>query len=101
MYSSNVKYESMDDTFKLLLADNTTVDWNPIIFAIWYQKTDILQYFCSHPRVFVRNCLTTPFLIESENCGEYEETNEEKFIKEKTEIFCLILSVMLNDKNTF
>lgn len=101
MYASNVKHEFKDETFNLLLADNSTMDWNPIIFAIFYQKLDILKYFCEHPRVYVRNCLTTPFLIESENCGEYEETSEEKFIREKTEIFCLILAAMLQNKHIF
>jgi hypothetical protein len=100
-YKSQVKYESQDETFKLLLSDNSTLDWNPLIFAIFYQKLDILQYFCESQKVYVRNCLTTPFLIESDCGGEYEETNEERFIKEKTEIFCLILAIMVNNKQIF
>ena len=94
-----MKYESNDDTFRLLISDNQTTEWNPIIFAIFYQKLDVLKYFCEHSIVYVRNCLTNPFLIESEE--DFEDEQEEKFIKEKTEIFCLMLSIMLNDKHTF
>ena len=100
-YKAQVKYESQDETFKLLLSDNSTADWNPLIFAIFYQKLDIVKYFCESKRVYVRNCLTTPFLIESDCGGEYEETSEERFIKEKTEIFCLVLAIMVNDKQVF
>jgi hypothetical protein len=88
-----VKYRPVDDTMNILLGDNTTIDWNPLIFAIFYQKLDIVQYLCDHPSVYVRNCLTTPFIIETDEDIECED--DEKFIKEKTEVFALVLSIML------
>jgi hypothetical protein len=82
-----------------LLEDNTTLDWNPLVFAIFYQKKDMVEFLCEHPLVYVRNCLTAPFIIETFEDPENED--EEKFIKEKTELFCLVLSVMLQDKEIF
>jgi len=98
-YRSNVQYEPPDETFSLLLQDGNTLDWNPAIFAIFYRKIDVLKYFCEHNEVFIRNCLLTPFLIETEEDGEF--SNEEKFVQEKTEIFCLVLPLMIQDAETF
>jgi hypothetical protein len=33
-----------DDTLSFLLAEQTT-DWNPLIFTVFYQRLDMLQYF--------------------------------------------------------
>ena len=90
----------MDDTIKLLLAENSTYDWNPLIFAIFYQKQSIVEFFCEHEMVYVRNCLTTPFIIEAEE--EIDDGgDEEKFIKEKTELMGLIFCIMLKNKDMF
>jgi hypothetical protein len=94
-----VKYTPIDDTISLLLADNSTADWNPLIFSIFYNKLDIVEYFCENNLVYVRNCLTTPFIIETDE--DVEDDSEEKFIKEKTELFCLIMCVMMNAKDIF
>lgn len=93
IYQSNVKYIPSDETIQLLLADNSTYEWNPLIFAIFYQKKDIVEYFCESKRVYARNCLTTPFIIEIDE--DAEDLDEEKFIKEKSEMFCLVMCIML------
>jgi hypothetical protein len=36
MVKSNVKYEPVDETIQCLLGDQSTIDWNPLIFAIFY-----------------------------------------------------------------
>jgi hypothetical protein len=41
----------------------------------------------------VRNCLTTPFIIETDE--DIEGEDDEKFIKEKTEVYALVLCIML------
>mmetsp|Transcript_40850 Transcript_40850/g.30066 ORF Transcript_40850/g.30066 Transcript_40850/m.30066 type:complete len:152 (+) Transcript_40850:2448-2903(+) len=97
-YSSNVQYEPPDETFALLLQDQNTVDWNPLIFAIFYRKLDILKYLCENKSVYVRNCLLAPFLIETE---DDEFCSEEKFVQEKTEIFCLVIALMIQDVHVF
>ena len=43
--------------------------------------------------------MTTPFIIETDE--DVEADDEEKFIKEKTELFCLVLCLMLNNKDIF
>lgn len=47
----------------------------------------------------MRNCLTTPFIIEADD--DIEAEDEEKFIKEKTEIFPLVMCLMMNNKEIF
>ena len=42
MYQSNVKYIPSDETIQILLADNSTYEWNSLIFAIFYQKREIV-----------------------------------------------------------
>ena len=66
----------------MLITDSTTTDWNPIIFAIFYQKLDILEYFCSSPLVYVRSCLVKPFLleVEEEDRIDMDGEDDEKFI---------------------
>lgn len=99
MYQSNVKYIPTDETIQILLADNSTYEWNPLIFAIFYQKFDIVEYFCENKNVYIRNCLTTPFIIEVDE--DAEDLDEEKFIKEKTEMFGVIMCIMLNNMKIF
>ncbi len=94
-----MKYTPTDETIQILLADGSTVEWNPLIFAIFYQKKEIVEYLCESKKVYVRNCLTTPFIIEVDE--DAEDLDEEKFIKEKTEIFCLVLCIMLNNRDIF
>lgn len=99
MFESNIKYIPSDETINILLADNSTYEWNPLIFAIFYQKKDMVEFFCENKNVYVRNCLTSPFIIEVDE--DAEELDEEKFIKEKTEMFGLILCIMLQNKEIF
>lgn len=93
MFETHVKCIPSDETINILLADNSTYEWNPLIFAIFYQKLDIVQFFCENKNVYVRNCLTSPFIIEVDEDGD--ELDEEKFIKEKTELFALVMCIML------
>ena len=101
MYVSNVKTVPNDDTVKILLVDQTTFDWNPLIFSIFYQRLDMVQYFCECGQVYVRNCLTTPFIIETFRNEDDEPDEAEKFITEKTEIFPLVLCIMLENTEIF
>jgi hypothetical protein len=61
MFHDNIKYIPSDDIMRLLIADNSTVDWNPLIFAIFYQKKDIVEFLVDNSLVYVRSCLTKPF----------------------------------------
>ena len=94
-----MKYNPADETINILLADNTTYDWNPLIFAVFYQRLDIVTYFYESDSVYVRNCLSNPFIIETDEDAEGME--EEKFIQEKTEVFVLVLCIMLHNKEIF
>lgn len=97
-----MKYVPTDETINLFLVDQTTVDWNPLIFAIFYQKVEVVEYFCESPHVYVRSCLTTPFLVETEeDAAGFDDDSEEKFIKEKSEIFPLVMCMMLNNRDIF
>ena len=56
--------------------------------------------------VYLRNCLTTPFIIETcdgdiDYMDEENEEGGEKFIKEKTELFPLVLCIMLQHREMF
>lgn len=99
---------------RLLLTDSTTTqDWNPLTFAIFYQRTAIVEYFCknSEQLVYLRSCMVKPFQLEPfevemidgcENIPGANNTNDdEKFIQEKTELFTLVMCVMLNNRDIF
>ena len=106
VYKENVKYFPTDEIMRILINDSTTTHWNPIIFAIYYQRLDILQYLCDHLRMVpVRSCLVKPFLMQpsfDEDMGlETAQNEDEFFIHEKTELFCLVLPLMLKNKEIF
>jgi hypothetical protein len=61
----------------------------------------MVKYLCEHSKVFVRSCLTKPFAIETEEDAEDCGPDVEKFVTEKTEIFPLVLCIMLQNKNMF
>jgi len=56
-----------------------------------------VTYFCNNPLVYVRSCLVKPFLLEAEDEDniEVEGDEDEKYISEKSELFCLVLCIML------
>lgn len=63
-FLANVKYEPTDSLMRHLISDGSqylTIDWNPLIFAIYYQKQDIVEFLCKSPLVYVRSCLVKPF----------------------------------------
>ena len=63
MFKQFIKWSPDDTTIQLILQDQTTLNWNPIIFAIFYWRTDILEWFFAQKDINMRNCLTAPFLI--------------------------------------
>jgi hypothetical protein len=63
-FKNSVKYIPTDEIMRLLITESTTCDWNPMVFAIFYQKVDIVEWFCKNPLVYVRSCLVRPFLLE-------------------------------------
>ena len=64
-FKQSVKYIPTDEILRLLITKSTTADWNPLIFCIFYQKLDLLDWFCRHPLVYLRSCLVRPFLLEA------------------------------------
>ncbi len=80
----------------------STRDWNPIIFSIFYDRPEIFQMITEEKQVYVRNCLTSPFIIDSSSMIHEIESqdpdNEERFIKEKTELFPLVLAIMIKSR---
>lgn len=51
---------------------------------------------CDHPLVYARNCITAPFLLEDD-----EGMEDDKFIKEKSEVFIFIICIILKNKGMF
>jgi hypothetical protein len=109
-----VKYIPTDEILRLLITESTTADWNPVIFCIFYQKPELLDWFCRHPFVYVRSCLVRPFLLEANDDvqervidanGLIQDNNndepDEKFIQEKSELFALIMCIMLQNREIF
>lgn len=80
MFQSEVSYIPTDEIMRLLITDSTTVDWNPLIFAIFYQRIEMVEYFCKSPLVYIRSCLVKPFLLEALEEDEREDDDDEKFI---------------------
>ena len=79
------------------------MDWNPLIFAIFYGNLDIVCHLVesSENEVYVRNCLTTPFIIDTYGNEQDSDIDMEKFITEKTEIFSLVMCIMQRNKLIF
>lgn len=65
MFKSNIKYVPTDTVMDYLIADGSTnyvtSDWNPLIFAIFYEKIEIVEYFLTNPFINIRSCLIKPF----------------------------------------
>lgn len=105
-FLANVKYEPTDSLMRHLIYDGSeqlTFYWNPLIFAIYYQKLDIVEYLCKSPLVYLRKCLTKPFeLVPNQMLSENDDIDDdESFVTEKSELFPLILSVMMNNRDIF
>ncbi len=103
MFKATVKSIPMDDTIQILLQDQTTIDWNPLIFAIFYGNLDIVSYLIENRanEVYVRNCLTSSFIIDTYGEDQDSDIDMERFISEKTEIFSLVLCIMQRNKLIF
>ena len=107
VFKASVKYVPTDEIMRLLITESTTCDWNPLVFAIFYQKVDIVEWFCKNPLVYVRSCLVRPFMLEPNEDDDRMEglpdggDEDEKFISEKSELFCLVLCIMLQNRDLF
>jgi hypothetical protein len=55
----------------------------------------MVKFMCDSPKVYVRNCLTTPFIIAPQGEIDVDIDEAEKFMQEKTEIFILTLCLMI------
>jgi len=65
VFQASVKYVPSDEIVRVLTNDYTTTHWNPLVFAIYYQRLDIVEYFCEKWRMTpVRSCLLRPFLMQ-------------------------------------
>jgi len=65
VFKQSVKYIPTDEIMRILTNDSTTTHWNPLIFAIYYQRTVIVEYLCEKWRMTpVRSCLLRPFLMQ-------------------------------------
>jgi hypothetical protein len=45
-FKASVKYIPTDEIMRLLITESTTCDWNPVVFAIFYQRVAIVEWFC-------------------------------------------------------
>ena len=75
-----------------------------MIFAIFYQKIDILKYYVENPYVYARSSLYQPFILEPEDEDQLLEDDlagGSKFLREKTEVYPLIMCIMLHNKEMF
>jgi hypothetical protein len=54
---------------------------------------------CESKGVYVRNCLTNPFIIKEDEDAKNDDG--EKFLNEKTELFGLVLCLMLKSRDVF
>lgn len=57
----------------------------------------MVKYFCEHPLVYARNCLTVPFILEADEDFEMSD----KFPEQRAEIAPLFLCIMLNNREIF
>lgn len=46
-FKKSVKYIPTDEIMRLLITESTTGDWNPVVFAIFYQKRQVVEWFCN------------------------------------------------------
>lgn len=91
-----------DETIALLFAENSTAQWNPLIFAIFYQQIDLVQYVLENYDVQLRTSLLMPFSVEEseayETPGEAMSTagapTEYMFLQQKSQIMPLYLTIM-------
>jgi hypothetical protein len=58
------KWQPSDETMQNLINDSNTIDWNPVIYGIFYWRLDVVEFFADSKKVNIRNCLLTPFIIE-------------------------------------
>jgi hypothetical protein len=58
--------EIEDETILMLISDNSTFSWNALSFAIFYQRTEIVEYIIDNPEVQLRNALMAPFEVEED-----------------------------------
>jgi hypothetical protein len=64
IFKKTVTYIPTDSIMQYLIADgsvNITVDWNPLVFAVFYQRKEIVEFLCNSPLVYLRSCLVNPF----------------------------------------
>ena len=47
-----------------IMQDQNTLSWNPVIYAIFYWRSDVLKLMIESKKVNMRQCLTVPFLVE-------------------------------------
>ncbi len=61
-----VKWTPADDqTLNTILTDqSSTKNWNPVIFCIFYWRSDILKMLIQGNKVNMRECLSAPFIVE-------------------------------------
>ena len=101
-------YSPVDETMQFILSDHSTVDWNPLIYAVFYQQFQIMKFFCEG-NAYVRSCMTSPFtldtntyyILDEQESADGEEGQSEKFVIEKSEIFALVLCIMLANRDIF
>jgi hypothetical protein len=59
-----VKWIPEDVTIATIMQDPSTLSWNPVTYAIFYWRSDILKMIVDCKKVNMRQCLTAPFLVE-------------------------------------
>ncbi len=47
IFEKNVKFIPTDEIMRLLIYESCCEDWNPLIYAIYYQKVEVLNWFCT------------------------------------------------------
>jgi hypothetical protein len=68
-----VKWVPDDVTIATIMQDPNTLSWNPVTYAIFYWRSDILKMMIESKKVNMRQCLTAPFLVE---VPKYSQINQ-------------------------
>jgi hypothetical protein len=64
-----------------------------------------LAYLCESKKVYIRSCMTSPFIVFPNSDGSTFEDDDpqtaEYFVKEKSELYPLVLCIMVNNLDAF
>jgi hypothetical protein len=103
--TKTIHWLPLDDTMQTIISNKSTEDWNLLIYTIFYERKDILAYLCETKKVYLRSCLTSPFIVfphsDASTFEDDDPQTAEYFVKEKSELYPLVLCIMINNLDAF